>query len=306
MSPMQPASVLVNTDTSPDTLITMGLRVEPYSMTPQAAREFRDVFHFPNQRPIRAKHVKYLANEMREGRFNVGTPIHIGVMPDGHWYILNGNHTLEAVYESGMTIMLTLIEVPCKDIEEAGLIYARLDLQTRRNADDAARAMGHGNLMPSSSWQTALGAAVPYLYSDFTDSRTKLRNEERTDVMVEWAPYARLYREQVINGNGMMQRMLMRGAVMAAGAAVFRYMPAEATRFWNTVALDDGLRNVDPCKQLINWLHENGSDRKSDDRLAACKAVGVSWNAWLSGHERSHIKPGSMKGVHFSGTPYAR
>src|SRR5579875_3709638 len=105
------------------------LRTEALMVTPAMAKMLRASCHFERQRPINARNVERLAMEMRRGWFITGTPVFMAVLPDGSMRIVNGNHTLEAVQSSGVSIPLAFIYSKVSDIEGAARIYACLDLQ---------------------------------------------------------------------------------------------------------------------------------------------------------------------------------
>jgi hypothetical protein len=88
---------------------------ETVMMSPQMARTMRAKAHFDRQRPIRQPHVERLKEEMDRGWFLPGTPIWLCVLPSGQEWIINGNHTLEAIGSSDFSVPLTVIRQRVRD-----------------------------------------------------------------------------------------------------------------------------------------------------------------------------------------------
>ena len=73
--------------------------------------------NYSRQRKRREWHVQELANEAVHGRIIPGTPINIGVM-SGREYLLNGQHILGCIVETGQPLLLTVIRHVVSNDEE--------------------------------------------------------------------------------------------------------------------------------------------------------------------------------------------
>ena len=96
------------------------------TFTPQKADEWLQKRNTRN-RAVRKSHVTFLAGVMRRGEFAL-TPECMMVSPGGR--LLNGQHRLYAVIESGATVQFLVFW----DVEEA--LYEKIDQGTRRRFDD--------------------------------------------------------------------------------------------------------------------------------------------------------------------------
>jgi hypothetical protein len=121
---------------------------EKFQMTPEVAKAIL-AHHNTNNRPMRAKHLTDLSREMRDGRWRLtGEAIIFGK----DLRLLNGQHRLTAVVNSGVTIVTDIRA----GIEED--TFAVIDRGKVRDAGDVLSIAG----MPN---PTRLGRAIRWAYT---------------------------------------------------------------------------------------------------------------------------------------------
>jgi hypothetical protein len=84
------------------------LKIESKIVDVAEARELLASSVYARQRKLRAAHVQRLARIMNKGEFRQGTPIDLAVVGKRQ-YLLNGQHTLNAIIHSGEPQMLLVV-----------------------------------------------------------------------------------------------------------------------------------------------------------------------------------------------------
>lgn len=281
----------------------MGLEATTGAVSPAMARHMRDSMHFERQRPISEGNVKRLAGEMAAGWFLPGTPIFICVLPDGRQQIVNGNHTLEAVAASGVTIPLTMIRKRVRNMEDVARCYATFDIQKMRTWRDTLQASGMGETIPlADKVMAALGvimAGFTYSKADYLANQSR---HARLQVLPDYQRAAHVIGEAVQGAPKMGARMIQRASFLAVALYTAKYQPSMATEFWGGFAKDDGLRSTDPRKMLFRWGASNPSGQ-SNKRPIECIAAALAWNAFFQGKDVGQLKPGAVSSIRILGTP---
>lgn len=298
------------TATSLDTL-----RTEIILTAPAYAQVLRKTAEYGRQRPIADSHVKRLSAEMTAGRFIKGTQVHICVLGDT-LAIVNGNHTLEAVIDSGVEIPLSYLYTQVKSEAEIAKIYANHDIGRARVWADAIRAAGLFTDMDAShQYITCFGSAMLPIMLEFKDVRartTAVRGPTRVDIeaasrerriamMRRYRGQAEFYYLCVKLARPRIQLWMRRSAVMAIALETFKRQPSLATEFWEGFARDDGLKNNDPRKLLLLWLQENtGQNRK----ISQLRVVASAWNAFFDRKPITFLRSGTEGPFVLRGTPW--
>lgn len=137
------------------------------TVTPEVATDF--LANNTNNRPLNAKLVKQYATDMKAGRwqFNGET---IKVASNGT--LLDGQHRLQAVYESEATVqMLVVTDLPLNAFET-------IDIGLKRSSGSILALQGHKNT-------SALASAARWLsvYETQRSANTKVTDQEIKDVI---------------------------------------------------------------------------------------------------------------------------
>ena len=274
-------------------------------VTPDYARHLRDTAHFERQRKISPANVQRLAREMQAGRFIPGLQIYICVLPDGSERIVNGNHTLEAVAASGVTLDLTVTRAPVSDIDEAGRIYAVFDLQKTRSWNDSLKATGAGDGAPNASFVLSAIGVIRQKFYTFREA--SLHGRQRLPeiaLLEEYKTAAEMFARCIEGAPTNSARLVKRASIMAIALETLRYQPSLAFEFWQAVAQDEGLTKERPERALLHWMRNNKAGG-SESRREQCAAAALAWNAAFRGEKRSFVKPNQMTSFFLLGTPYA-
>lgn len=264
-------------------------------VTPDQAQHWLTECLYERQRERQQWQINRLAIEMERGRFVAGTQIHFGVL-DGHWKLVNGQHTLAAIVQTGLSITLGILQTPVRNKVELGQLYGRHDRHRSRTPHDVFAGMGLSSDLGLLESQTnAFGAALRFVLSDFQrpSIRRDIEMAKSLDYlaakMAEWAPTARLYFDAISPANGVMKPKFNRSPVIAIGLATMLDQQERAEAFWRGAAADDGLRKADPRKALITFLV--GKSTAIGDPAVYMKYVAALWNAFFEGRKVTAVRP---------------
>jgi hypothetical protein len=280
------------------------LRAEIKWVEPQLARHLRDTCAFEWQRAIDSRNVERLSSEMKRGWFVAGTPVTVAVLPDNSMRLLNGNHTMEAIHASGVTIPVTFIFTRVSDLNEAGKIYATLDIQRVRTWVDSLRATGKGEFPLSSKSMSALGLIMQDFVFSTSNVEVNSSRNLRFGAMEDYRTAATIIEHALHGAPGANKRMLSRSAFLAVALATARYQPSTAVEFWKAAAFDDGLSRNDPRKALLTY-GINNSARGGSDNTVHARAAALAWNAYFEGRPLEYCKPNQTTEFRLSGTPWS-
>lgn len=278
-------------------------------VTPQLAAEKRRTAHFERQRDIDKSHVDQLVIQILNGHFVELTQIYICVLPDMSEYVVNGNHTLEALIKADIPYWLSIVYCPVHDLEEVARIYARFDIQKVRNWRARMRALGVGDLLGTARWSETYGSAITCIFERFYHAQfdTQIRTDAdiRAPIMREWQEYADLYVTCVSNGTTETIRLMRRSLFMAPAIEMFRYQPSKAREFWSVFAEDNGLLSGDPRRALLQYMRNlRNKDTHTVSMRITIRAVALAWNAFFKGSELAVCKPNQMGEFILAGTPW--
>lgn len=281
------------------------LSAEVIKVTPAMAKQLGRECLFDRQRSIRPEHVNRLASEMKSAWFLAGTPVWFCVLPDKKHVLVNGNHTLAAVVESGVTIPLTFVYQLVQNVEEAAQAYACFDIQRSRTWMQAAQAQGLSNELP------LLNKALPamsWIMADFKESQEHAASNSalqsrhlRFDMVKEYRGALMSLQELLTGTLAQNQRLIGRAATFAVAMVTMKAQPSAAEEFWGGMAKDDGLRVGDPRRTLLRYAIANPVRVAARDILLA-SAIG--WNAFFENRQIDSCRPSQMKIFRIAGTKW--
>lgn len=284
----------------------MGPNITSKVMTIPAdeARMFRRTCHYPYQRKISVRNVKRLSLLMQNGSFVQGTPIAFCALPGGTSFLVNGNHTLEAIIDCGIPQLLTIMVFEVADMEEVARIYASFDLHQMRSWQSALHAYGLDQEIPLSSY---VMPAIGLIMQDFKYSSDNIEanssREARFHKMRQYRDAATLMAKAINGAPALYRRLCLRRAVLGVALETFRYQARRAHDFWHGLSHDDGLAANDPRKTLLRYLLDNKITGPIENYRQS-KAVGLAWNAFWRNEELTVLRPGAAATLIVSGTPW--
>lgn len=280
------------------------LRSETILVSVSDAIHLRKTCHFPNQRTIRDKNTERLGVEMEKDRFVQGTQVFLCVLPGGTQYIVNGNHTLEAIAYSGRPQWLTFTFLQVSSFDEAAAVYASFDIHKARTWADALKATGRSEQMPKSR---EVSAAVKLIMSGFRYSPDNVEaNSSRGanfEVMDRYGAAAGMLHDAMKGAPPLHQRIVYRAPVLSVALETVRYQPKNAVEFWGDLARDEGLLSGDPRKALLRWLQAHPSGKGGVGYLMS-RACAHAWNCWWKNQGITVLRPGILGRILLLGTPW--
>lgn len=242
------------------------------------------------QRPVRQWWVNYLAREMKLGRFLPLSTIHF-VFYGGKSHLINGQHTLRAIIESGTTQTLLVARTSVKTDEELAQYYFRFDQSIKRTFSDAIGALHLSEIAHTSMDKlNKLSSAVIWIGMDFGAGKKKLGARIPVDDLVRetitWADDFAKLEDAMTPCSSEIRKAIIRRAVLSVAVVTFRNKPSHALDFWRQVARDDGLKYGDPRKTLNKWLLTNtvsGGGKEGMAPAMMSRGIERAWNAFYEG-----------------------
>lgn len=267
-------------------------------ISPKVAAAWRRDFPFPRQRNIQPSRVQFLRIEIQAGDFNPVAFIAFAVLPNDDAFLVNGNHTLEALKQLNRDVELSIAVFPCKDMVEVNKLYNSFDAYKPRTWGDAFRAEGMTDEIPNVK---AIAPAVLIINARFTDPRALvLPRQKRIESVREYKHQAFLWHELVARKDARLINLLQRRAHLCVILETLRQQEALAMKFWGETLADDGLKQGHPGKTLLAYASrvkaQSGTLRLHIDWTAR------AWNAAYAGIEMR--VPREMKHFHLRGTSW--
>lgn len=274
-------------------------------VTPERARDLRRTAHFERQRSIKDKNVDRLCKEMLDGRFIRGTQVYLCELPNGELRIANGNHTLEAVVQSGAPQCLTITIHKVNNLDEIGEIYAVFDIHAPRNWVDSAKAKGIDDVV---AMHNKVLPAIKVIEGGFGGKATTA--DQRNHILDTMRDYSR--ESEIFSGlvKGCLSdsgKLLQRAGVLAVILETLKYQPSLAAEFWGDISADDGLRSGMPEKALVNWLRSNPTAAGGGKAVVRnVMAAASAWNSKFTGKEVQRIHMIDPSRFQLLGTPHEK
>lgn len=268
---------------------------------PELAKSWVDSYAYGKQRALHRLHVDNMAQEMRRGAFPQDTQIKLACI-GGQWAILDGQHRLRAVAESGVRVRFVVTRYSSLTPEEAADVYGKTDTggKIRTFFDDVrVHEIPESTGLNMTNLNT-LGAAVEFMLKDFKrQPRVYVSRDAKRAMCVAWAPQFRRYTEIIRNNTNVRQWMMRSPVVAVAIKTIGAVEDAKCEPFWKGCAEDDGLRVGDPRKALINWMRNSsvtgrtltasGHARVANNNEQA-RAAAQAWNAFYDGRSIAFVR----------------
>lgn len=296
---------LMDERTQPATRILQEGRM---AITPDLAKQILEKLNYISQRPVLRHHVAKLASLMERGAWLEGTQIAFATLPDQSVVLINGQHRLHAVAQSGVTIDAQILLIPVADTDECHAAYYRFDtVQKGRSIATIVASAGIADRegIPRDYARSAM-AAVVFIALGLRDVHGAQRDpilstpDGQLHAAENWWPEIKTY-SSIKTGAQFIRRKFLNGSTMAVALVTLKHQPALALKFWTAVGGDDGLAANDPCKALLkDW-------QARTIKITAHVGMGVAsraWNAYFRGEKMHHIKMAPDSEFFVLGTPF--
>jgi len=286
-------------------------------ITPEAARSILTHERYERQRPLDQSVVQEYALAMLNGEFRQGTLISFCVYQPTRQlkairYLINGQHTLEAICRSGVTLVLGVEEIAVESLEERSYWfskYDRLKIRSMRQIYDAN--VIHEAVNMNKSQASCLGACLPLLANGFSSTprvhgsmRAYTGNPRiRMDFIREWADEGGRFYAAIKGAPGTLSMNIRRAPVMAVALVTYRFTGTDAEEFWVNVCQDDALPQGDQRKALHLFLRT--TKLGSYQPHVYSRYVAAAWCRHWKGSRGKNIQPqAEHQPILLEGTPY--
>lgn len=290
-------------------------------VTPTMAKRWLDTHTYERQRRIRKYHVNHLANMMTRGHFRAGSPIDFAYHAN-KWYLVNGQHTLNAMVESGVELSLNVMVHSCKSMAEVNKIYASFDRQLKRTTKDTMAAYDIAGIDElrsdiKASAYVATGMATMGLESSL-DANTQQYlypwhndQEMRAKIVESWMTELQVISQDAITESGNTKSIVSKQGFLSVALITYRFSEEKARDFWQGIMLDDGLARDDPRKAFIRAYQADRTEGRSKtlstrsrQRYSALYAASA-WNLFLANRSIMQLKtPTADRYIRINNTPH--
>jgi len=271
-----------------------------FYVSPETAREWLSNFNYEHQRNIRPSHVANLRKEIESGRFRQKTQINFCVM-DGNYFLTNGQHTLSAIAGAGFGVVLSVIVLAVTEKHEIADDFSRHDTHlTRQMADSlVAHEIDKHFGITRTEMNIVSASCLHYGYMTgevLTSARSGLSNDEKLNITLKHGSLAvRCVHLLCCAGE---HSYLTRKTTVASCMIAMNSCPSICDEFFGGIAKDDGLKQGDPRKTILNvFLNTRAGgvsgqkvmkERKSDHEFV--KMIACAWNAFIGHRSLSLIR----------------
>lgn len=282
-------------------------------IAPGLAQQILDETNWQGQRRVKRGRVEERKSWIAKGSWDAQcSVISFAETPDGHIYLVDGQHRLTAIHEVARCVKTKMDILQAQDLNHVRRIYATFDLPDAGRGDmELLDAVGAASLLKVQRKIVAAAfKCLPVIRNDMEPlgnrgNLTEARSRSgRLDDLPKWAKEVRLFADIVDSADSYLQRKMLRQGCMAVALYTLRHAPSVAVEFWAGLAENDGLRKNDPRARLIadfnNRTLSNGSIRQGVQRIA------VAWNAFCQGRELKIIKCVEGGDIRLSQTPLAK
>lgn len=253
---------------------------ETVEMSPGYARSLLNN-NYVNNRPIRERTVKIWKKLIKEDQFTVGSQIRLA--EDGNETVLiDGQHRLMAISESGKTQTVNLITIKVDDI---GREYAITDSNNlRRSASDSLGAIIPGTSLSATAVNKMI-AGIKLVQNGLSPNRNKeswiFNRVEMAEIARPWIPTMKKYMAFTEHPNPRaMYNVLMRAATVSFGLITVAQQPDKAMEFWDGVSHDEGLYSSDPRRMVRRHLLDGYANTDKEQRTNI-GFLGTAWNRFF-------------------------
>lgn len=236
--------------------------------------------------------MKY-TRDMRNGRWEVSGDT---IKFDWNGRLIDGQHRLRAIIESGATVRLLVVRGLNPEIQEV------LDVTARRTAADALKfnGIGHEQNMLAATARIAMAAENGVMRTSTSSARADLTNAE----IVAWVLD---HMDAVTAAN--IARKAQRDigctpAVLCYVVWKLRHVDAlQADEFVQSMAEFRTTGDSDPRRTVLTAIRRARDERRRLEDAAQVFLFFKGWNAWRDHKPMLHVRFTTSNGVSTSGVP---
>lgn len=234
--------------------------VQRVTIDSDQARKWLNRYKADVQRPLRPGWVKQLAEYMRDGKFDQNSTIQLRRLGD-EIHLVDGRHRLNAICNSGLPQSFYVITDEVTDriglVDAFGainggkpstvqdyLFASGLEYETGLTRDQIIRTSG----------------AMPIIHASFgNDTKRRMDIDERREMIVNYAPAAKLYLPATASAINPIKQQLRWAVTIAFGLVTFdesaqKYGVDKVGSFWKALSLMQNSGEGDPCGKASSHL----------------------------------------------------
>lgn len=260
---------------------------------PDLARRILDEANYERQRKVRADAKARAVQLIRGDDFVNGHQIWFALV-DGRLILIDGQHRMSAVYETGVSRVFQAMVIDCATMDEVHHHYCRFDRFGRRRSDaevvgalDLADQLDVSRQVAMAAWKAAAYIADGFPVKNNTAISALKSDEDRADYIFGFRPLVRQYADALGFADAQLKRGMLTPSVVAVALLTLRDQQAVAKEFWEGVAMDDGLRRDDPRHTLVRTLRER---RMNGSHSEGARMAALAWNAYFGGRRLTFIR----------------
>jgi hypothetical protein len=278
------------------------------TVTPEMALKLLANCPYEHQRKLRPRLVARYARDMQAGNWNPGSVLELVECKDD-LYLVNGQHRLHAVVESGKEQCFVMKMERVATPKEVAHRYYTIDTGGARSFSELVNATEIREKTGLSSHQlNAVKAAARFILGGFDKSdeeysKTVLSPDESLVLVNYWTETALEYYDTISGRNGPLLKRMRNAGVVGVALVTFKYQCTHARKFWAAVASNDGLKPGQPEHALVSFLYEKSFYKLGGNLYARYVA-----NCWSAYFENREIKKLAVRdannNINIEGSPF--
>jgi len=274
------------------------------------AKHYMKYNNYHSQRDLRDQHVYELEEKMRSGLFRFGDVAFAKL--NGNEILMNGQHFLQAVINTGTIVPAALEKYKCDDENELATLFRQFEILPR-SISDMVKAKHHAlsikawplwisKLVVSAAtleykggdnWRTGKFKGFGVTTGIITAGRTNqayLTKDKKVELLEQYLPEAQFLSGLLRSEEEILVRRKLRHIAKAPIAMMIfktnRVNHKDARAFWNRVIWGENLKREMPSYVLRAWFTEASQRRKKNSgEIAATNheyvyKSALAWNAF--------------------------
>lgn len=289
-------------------------RSQTENVTPQKASDWLDRTYV-NQRNVNKRKCEFYAGEMAKGRWQPTNTIAFAILGDDV-HLVNGQHTLSAVLDSGTKLLQNpIVYYEVEKEEDIDNLYAHYDIGKPRSYSDSLRAFGVQEATGLPLHQiNKLSSAIVYMESGFPHYGKKMdiAHIDLIALVYDWQEEWKQLLDIISPCDQAIRGKILMKAVASVALATLKYQETKAVSFWADVAQINKLGRNDPRltlhKTLLLMAAKGSNNSFSYSPGHFSRASAYAWNKYYNDAISALIKVNTLKTfdpIKINGTPYA-
>jgi hypothetical protein len=278
------------------------------TVTPEMAQRLLDKCPYEHQRKLRPRLVARYARDMQAGNWNPGSVLELVECKDD-LYLVNGQHRLHAIVESGKEQPFVVKTERVATQKEVAHRYYTIDTGGARSFRDILSVTGMQDKMGIGRHQiSSIKSAAKFIFAGFNTgtpdySKTILSPDELLVLVNYWAEPGIEFFDTIANRNQALALRMRNAACVGVALVTFKYQCTYARKFWEAVANNDGLKVGQPERTLVEYLYEKTTEKAGLNHYA--RSVANCWSAFFENREitRTQVRD-PQANINIAGSPF--